>query len=885
MKRSAKICWIGFVISTIVIAAVAGLVLYFTAFKDELAGPLAELKPDVTSDTGGTSLVDHLAHAVPGFEYREVDFNGDGVESVHLDGSRSHTHYFDAGPPIIEGKLVEMIWFNKNTGDRLGTGPRPIAEFPVGKTTVGLTVTDNHDDSHTDYATVIIEKPIDPGAYCYYYEKSSSSAISVSDKLADGVRPVFATKVSDIDFASVADFHASQRSTQFQMRCNFLVKGGKTTKFSVTHIGPVRLLVGDELVLESDTTEETSTSSSYQIPSGTHTVQLLYSRSSTSDAKLQLTAEGQKLQCDLSDILPVLTKVDPRSSQLSAGGTATIYGVGLFNGVEMRFGDKEIEILVDQSTDTEVVVTVPESSESGVVYITAANRVGVSNRLAFQYSSAALPPIRFSESRVREGEKPMVISLITGIKYGPDHRYYLSAINSVVHSFSAGYDMKAKDPCTSPSLGKHRAILGLAFNPADTDFKLYVSASVLEWKSNNRLDGPRGWANGQILLLQKNVDGKCLNKVGDPVITGLPVSNHDHGVNGLVFDDDGKLHIQIGGFTNAGLNDASSRLGGFDENPLSGASLIADVRKPGFNGDVKYDNDDPAKANQIGGEVSVFSPGWRNSFGINSHSNGYLYATDNGASAGFGDMSVSCTASTKYVGKNLDDKLGKVEKGKYGGHPNRNRGRKDPRECKFMDSKEPSNGFYQKPIATFESSTDGVMEYTANSFRGQLKGDILCSKYTTESSPGKVFRVQLDASGNLKKGPDELWLSSGLSMEMSPYGQVLMPRVYKKEIVVLSPISEKGILPVFTGVLPFRGPSKGGNEVIVTGENLAAGAVAVFGDKKCTSVSAVSSDKRSFMCKVPPGSRGQRVSVSLQFSDGTLNVGAGSGVDYVYMNV
>eukprot|EP00737_Agarophyton_chilense_P002020 gb/GEZJ01002285.1/.p1 GENE.gb/GEZJ01002285.1/~~gb/GEZJ01002285.1/.p1 ORF type:complete len:884 (-),score=118.94 gb/GEZJ01002285.1/:373-3024(-) len=883
MKRSAKICWIGFVISTIIIAAVAGLVLYFTAFKDELAGPLADIKPGVTS---GTSLVDHLAHAVPGFEYREVDFNGDGVERVQLDGSRSHTHYFDAGPPIIEGKLVEMTWFNKETGDRLGSGARPIIEFPVGKTVVALTVTDNHDDSHTDTATVIVDKPIEPGAYCYYYSPSSSSTISLSDQLSEGDRPVFASKVSSIDFATPSDFHASQTSKQFQMRCNFLIKGGKTTKFSITHIGPVRLVVGDKLVLESDATDEQSTSSPYEIPSGTQTVQLLYSRSSTSDAKLQLTAEGQKLECDLSDILPVLTSVDPRKSQLTGGGTAKISGIGLFNGVEFQFGDKKLNILAEQSGENEVVVTVPDASKSGGVYITASNRAGTSNRLEFQYASDALPPIKFSESRVRDGPNaPAVFSLITGIKYGPDHRYYLSAINSAVHSFSAGYDMKATDPCMSPSLGKYRAILGLAFNPADTDFKLYVSASVLDWKKSGKLQTPKAWANGQILLLQKSVGGKCLDKVGEPVITGLPVSNHDHGVNGLVFDDDGKLHIQIGGFTNAGLNDASSRLGGFDENPLSGGSLVADVNKPGFNGNVEYDTDDPAKATQIKGDVSVFSPGWRNSFGINIHSNGQLYATDNGASAGFGDKSISCTASAKYIGKNLDDKLGKVTKGKYAGHPNRNRGRKDPRECKFMDAQQSSNDFYQKPLATFESSTNGVMEYTANSFKGQLKGNLLCSKYTTESSPGKVFRVQLDVNGNLRKGPDELWLSSGLSIEMSPYGQILMPRVYKKEVIVLSPDVDSGVLPIFTAVLPFRGPSKGGNEVIVTGENLAEGAIAVFGDKKCTSVSPVSNDKRSFKCKVPPGNPGGRVSVSLQFFDSTLNVKAGSGVDYVYMNV
>ncbi|CAN8076195.1 unnamed protein product [Agarophyton chilense] len=253
------------------------------------------------------------------------------------------------------------------------------------------------------------------------------------------------------------------------MRCNFLVTGGKKTKFSITHIGAVRLLFGDLFVLDSDAADERSTSPSYQIPPGFHTLQLRYSRPSSSDVKLQLTAQGQKLKCDMSNILPVLTAVDLRSSQLGAGGAAIIYGVSLCSSVEIRFGDKEIEILVNQSTGNEVFVAVPACSETDVVDITAPNTIGTSNGLAFQYSSSALPPILFRESCVRDSSQPIELRLITGIKYGPDQRYYHSAINSAVYAFSVGHDMKANALCTLLSLGEHCSILGLAFNPADAD--------------------------------------------------------------------------------------------------------------------------------------------------------------------------------------------------------------------------------------------------------------------------------------------------------------------------------------------------------------------------------------------------------------------------------
>lgn len=37
------------------------------------------------------------------------------------------------------------------------------------------------------------------------------------------------------------------------------------------------------------------------------------------------------------------------------------------------------------------------------------------------------------------------------------------------------------------------------------------------------------------------------------VVSNLPVSDHDHGINGLEFGDKGELYILVGGNTNAGV--------------------------------------------------------------------------------------------------------------------------------------------------------------------------------------------------------------------------------------------------------------------------------------------------------------------------------------------
>jgi len=88
-----------------------------------------------------------------------------------------------------------------------------------------------------------------------------------------------------------------------------------------------------------------------------------------------------------------------------------------------------------------------------------------------------------------------------------------------------------------------RAILGMAFDPLTTaDEKnppIYFSSAKIfhkEWKSSSALA-----INGKI----QRASGANLDLVED-IITGLPVSDHDHAINGIVFGDKGELYMQIG---------------------------------------------------------------------------------------------------------------------------------------------------------------------------------------------------------------------------------------------------------------------------------------------------------------------------------------------------
>src|SRR5690606_36131884 len=94
-----------------------------------------------------------------------------------------------------------------------------------------------------------------------------------------------------------------------------------------------------------------------------------------------------------------------------------------------------------------------------------------------------------------------------------------------------------------------------------------------------------------------------------PLITGLPVTNLDHSVNGLEFDLQGDLYIAVGGKTNAGVDHCG--MGGLKASPLSAAILKAQTSKPGFNGNIRYrltSNGQETMNAAFGGQVDV-SPG------------------------------------------------------------------------------------------------------------------------------------------------------------------------------------------------------------------------------------------------------------------------------------
>jgi N-acetylneuraminic acid mutarotase len=307
------------------------------------------------------------------------------------------------------------------------------------------------------------------------------------------------------------------------------------------------------------------------------------------------------------------------------------------------------------------------------------------------------------------------------------------------------------------------------------------------------------------------------------LITGLPVSNHDHAVNGIAFDNNGDLLISVGSMTNAGVQ--AFNAGDLPESPLSAAVLKARLSKPGFNGTISYvetqsglPNDDQRYGEIVdvvpGVDVEVHAAGFRNAYGLVFTTKGRLYATDNGPNVGFGPASTG--PQTQTSDPYDDDELDLVEWGNYYGSPNRNRGRTDPRQNVYYAGLggPPSipDTLFQM-ISWLPPSSDGIDEYRANTFEGLIRGNLIVQRYQN-----KLRRLALKADGRGTLGqvlidPNTL----GLGCLTAPGGAIVSLDVHGSEVEILEPDDLTPLELVAHDIFPWRAPASGGTPFVIAG--------------------------------------------------------------------
>ncbi|MEM7255752.1 MAG: choice-of-anchor D domain-containing protein [Pseudomonadota bacterium] len=281
------------------------------------------------------------------------------------------------------------------------------------------------------------------------------------------------------------------------------------------------------------------------------------------------------------------------------------------------------------------------------------------------------------------------------------------------------------------------------------------------------------------------------------LVRGLPRSEENHQGNGMQLSKDGKtLYVSMGGHTNMGV--PSNNFAKLPEYALSAAVIeinlqqignntydlptLDDEDRPGAN-----DQNDPFGGNngknmailENNGPVEIYSPGFRNAYDLVLTDDGRMYTVDNGPNSGWGgEVAGNCLNTYKDGGSTHGDGLHYISgKGYYGGHPNPTRGSKNnkfndsnpqspiegaanAKECTF---KKPGNG--DGALHVFNSSTNGMDEYTASNFGGAMKGDLLAASFNKS-----VYRIQLNNNGNKLTGLDQMFKNLGTPLDVTALG-------------------------------------------------------------------------------------------------------------------
>jgi IPT/TIG domain/Glucose / Sorbosone dehydrogenase len=359
--------------------------------------------------------------------------------------------------------------------------------------------------------------------------------------------------------------------------------------------------------------------------------------------------------------------------------------------------------------------------------------------------------------------------------------------------------------------------LGLAFDPMDVKEHpdVYFTMNRFFHKGNQSSSGLT--VAGRI----RRASGPNLETIVD-IITGLPCSDIDHGLNGLEFGDNGELYFSSGSHTNGGIPGplSSSRI--LKENFLSAAVNVAYLSHPDFNGTIRWSA--PDDGNMIAKGIDVFAPGLRNTFGIVLHSNGRLYATDNGPNLDFGPMSTGCNGENIFDQKR-DDEIVLLEKGRYYGSPNYKRASffNDSRQCIWRGPEQPDSVNHTAPIITHQSSIDGILEFHGNHFGKQLRQNIIYVRY---NGINNIHRLILTADGRAaipslaRKGIAMNIGNLGLDITQAPNGNLVEMRYANSSVFSFLPVEPPTTALIANTCFPRRGRTSGGSTLSIYGVNL-----------------------------------------------------------------
>jgi N-acetylneuraminic acid mutarotase len=399
--------------------------------------------------------------------------------------------------------------------------------------------------------------------------------------------------------------------------------------------------------------------------------------------------------------------------------------------------------------------------------------IGFSNPSSLQFGPDGRLYVAYQDGTIR---------VYTVTRQGPnDYRATSTQTITLVKNIPNHDDDGTPNSAVSGRLVTGLHVAGTAANPV-----MYVTSSDPRFGT---LSGELDLDTNSGIVSRLTWNGSSWVKVD--LVRGLPRSSEIHAPNGLAIKN-GNLYVAIGGHTNHGA--PSVNFGLLPEYALSAAILEIDlsaIPSPPYDIPTLNDPDragdpdanDPFGGNDgknqakivSGGPVKVYASGFRNAYDVVWHSNGALYAMDNGGNEGAGAPSVgegpagTCTNAQNEGGITDRDGLYRIPgPGYYQGHPNPTRanrsntfggqspvpaGLEQAQQCDYQTSGSEDGSVAKDPnndgLTFFNFSTNGIAEYTASNFGGEMTGNLLLAQMD-QGGTGTIFRVALTASGSFQ---------------------------------------------------------------------------------------------------------------------------------------
>lgn len=745
-----------------------------------------------------TAKVDHLMHADIRAPEWIVDYAGKGLASVSLKGSASHTHELGRWLTRYEWREGQIVF---------STQPDAVVDATIGNHRYTLTVWDSKNPAASMEESVNVRvlpvSAVDGAAVAYYPDHASYASGTVAPQYVE-VLPAF--RLERVG-GGLGGGPINSAWVVFSGDWKVGVAGWYAPKMPPGLSGGVLL-------------DNTPWSGDRQLEAGVH--RLVWKLDGISagalPAELGWTCRDGSAGV-FSAVTHDETRMPPQINRMAASGPVLggdlleIEGMGYFPAADVAvlWGGRRLGAEMLECSPQRILISTPPGR--GTVPIQIRTPQGESNVVSYAYIDGTAP-VSFSLKTV------MTLPSPTQAAWGPDGRLYVASLNGSVTALELDdqYNVIRSQFIPAVQHRQNNQILGIGFSPWEpaSAFRVYLGHAKLFVT-----EGVSGIRPAPYLGEVSALASPLFQPVS--LLSGLPSSNHDHGVNGIAFDNFGQLYVPQGGNTNAGVPDP--RIGGLDESPLSETIVVASIRRGDFDGRMTYrdsrtgavsaDQNDGLYADLYGGTgVRAFVSGLRNAFDLVWATNGRLYGTDNGPNDGFGAASMG--ASSIGPEPAAMDKVLLLGRGRYYGHANRSRGRTDPRENYYRGVWEsPGAEWYAPPLVDLPSSKDGIDEYRATTFGGALRGALLVQEWNEN-----LFALKLSPDGRrvesvTKKVPGT---NHGLDVVCGPGGAILVVDYSLGQLNVALPQDKAATGMVAYDIFPWRAPASGGFSFVIGGQ-------------------------------------------------------------------